>query len=136
MIATFCAVEAGIGLYGWFSADLLLASADRFAALGRPEAAVLSFLLLLLPTVAMGATLPMLIADAARRNGNVGVSTGTLYFVNTLGAATGALAVGFVLLHWWDLRETLRAAALLNLSACLLIGHAVLSAAARARRAA
>ena len=47
--------------------------------------------------------------------GLYGVSIGGLYFVNTMGAATGALAVGFVLLHFVELNTAIYAAAAINL---------------------
>jgi MFS family permease len=125
ILLAFCLCELGIAAYGLVSADLLLASARAFADLSRLEAAALSFALLLLPTVGMGATLPMLIADAYTVSRNVGVSTGTLYFINTLGAALGSLAVGFVLLYWMDLRQATWLAAALNAAASALIGWSV-----------
>lgn len=125
ILAAFCLFEAAIALYGWWSADLLLASAGAFAGLGRLQAAGLSFLLLLLPTVAMGATLPMLVADAYTRTRHVGVSTGTLYFINTCGAALGSLSVGLVLPYWLDLRQVTHLAAGLNLLASALVATAL-----------
>jgi predicted membrane-bound spermidine synthase len=125
ILVAFCLFEAAIALYGAFSTDLLLASAAAFAGLGRTQAAALSFALLLLPTVAMGATLPMLVADATARSGNVGVSTGTLYFINTLGAALGSMAVGFLLLYWLDLRQATLLAAALNALASATVATAL-----------
>jgi hypothetical protein len=51
-----------------------------------------TFALLALPTLAMGATLPLLVNYRVGRSGNVGYSVGSLYFVNTLGAAVAAFA--------------------------------------------
>jgi predicted membrane-bound spermidine synthase len=121
ILVAFCTFEALIALYGLASVDLLQASAAAFAGLSRPSAAALSFALLILPTVCMGATLPMLVAHGWQRSGNVGVSTGTLYFINTLGAACGAFAVGFVLLYWLDLREVVWLAAGLNAAASAVV---------------
>lgn len=125
ILLAFCLFEGAIAAYGGWSADLLLASATAFAGLGRLQAAALSFLLLLLPTVAMGATLPMLIADAYTRSRHVGVSTGTLYFINTCGAALGSLAVGLFLPYWLDLRQITHLGAGLNLLACALVATAL-----------
>lgn len=57
----------------------------------------ISLLLLLPPTLAMGATLPLL-SKALAREGSVGLRIGGLYAANTLGAVLGAAAAGFVLL--------------------------------------
>ena len=53
---------------------------------------VLSFLILLLPTTAMGLTLPVLIEDPILRRTDFGRAIGLLYGFNTLGAVAGALA--------------------------------------------
>jgi hypothetical protein len=73
----------------------------------------------------MGATLPMLIAHAFKASRNVGVSTGTLYFINTLGAALGAFTVGFFLLYWLDIRQTVGVAAGMNLAASAIVATAL-----------
>jgi predicted membrane-bound spermidine synthase len=125
ILAVFCLAEVAIAGYGLISVDLLVGSAEVFSGLARPAAAFLCFGLLLIPTVCMGATLPMLVTHAFRSSRHVGVSTGTLYFVNTLGAACGALAVGLVLLYWFDLRQAVQIAAAANLLASATVGTAV-----------
>lgn len=122
ILLAFCAFEAGIAAFGLVSVDLMLSTSVLFAGLPRGLAAALSFALLVLPTVCMGATLPMLVAHAYQTSRNIGVSTGTLYFINTLGAALGTLAMGWFLLYWLDLREAVRVAAGLNLLASAVIG--------------
>src|SRR6266699_5877929 len=52
---------------------------------------VLSFLILLVPTTAMGLTLPVLIEDPVLRRSEFGRAIGFLYGSNTLGAVGGAL---------------------------------------------
>ena len=61
------------------------------------------FSLLLLPTAAMGATLPLLARFATERVGAAGNQVGTLYAVNTAGAVVGTLLAGFVLLPEYGL---------------------------------
>jgi spermidine synthase len=53
--------------------------------------AVVGLALVLVPTLLMGATLPVLVGHFVRRSGNVGGSVGTLYYVNTLGAGAACL---------------------------------------------
>ncbi|MCO4743737.1 MAG: fused MFS/spermidine synthase [Proteobacteria bacterium] len=53
---------------------------------------------LIIPTAAMGATLPLLARFATDRLGAAGDRVGTLYSVNTAGAVFGTWAAGFVLL--------------------------------------
>lgn len=126
ILPVFCLAEAGIALFGLLSVDLIQGSGLWFVGLPRMAAGVLSFLLLLIPTVFMGATLPMLVAHAFRASGNVGVSTGTLYFINTMGAALGATAVGFFLFYWLDVRQTVQVAAGLNLLASATVACGLL----------
>src|SRR6266550_1748929 len=52
---------------------------------------VLSFLVLLIPTTAMGLTLPVLLEDPILRRVNFGRAIGFLYGANTLGAVAGAV---------------------------------------------
>lgn len=126
ILLVFCLFEAAIAAYGLISIDLLFASAHLFDQLSRPVAAALSFSLLLPPTVCMGATLPMLVAHAFKASRNVGVSTGTLYFINTLGAALGAFAVGFFMLYWLDLAQTVIVAVATNVASSGLIATGLL----------
>jgi spermidine synthase len=53
---------------------------------------------LLVPTTLMGATLPLLVRYVVRDQRELGRGSGTLYAVNTLGALTGTLVTGFILL--------------------------------------
>ncbi len=74
---------------------------DRFAdqpALFMAVKVGLAFLALALPTVAMGATLPVLAEWADQEHRALGIRVGLFYFLNTLGAGMGALAVPLVLL--------------------------------------
>ena len=100
IVPLFALSELGIGLFGLASPLLLTSVSDMFILSGRGTLAAVNFLVLLLPTSLMGATLPMLITLCLKTYKNVGVSTGTLYCLNTLGAGTGcALAsVGFIFL--------------------------------------
>ncbi|MBM4371673.1 MAG: fused MFS/spermidine synthase, partial [Deltaproteobacteria bacterium] len=97
-------VEAGIGLSAWASTLAMrtlpeLVPAIHAAAPSLPLAPVrfvLAALVLLVPTVLMGATLPVLSGLFEGRDGERRV--GFLYAVNTGGAVLGVLASGFVLL--------------------------------------
>jgi len=121
ILLVFCLFEAGIAVFGLLSTDFILLLGREFVGLSHASAALLSFLCLLIPTMCMGATLPMLIANAFRRSDNIGISTGSLYFINTAGAALGATLIGFILLYWLDIRESARLAACANLAASLIV---------------
>jgi spermidine synthase len=65
-----------------------------------------SLLLLLVPTLALGATLPMAARWFAREGPRARRTTGALYAANTAGAAVGAFTAGFLLLPAIGLRGT------------------------------
>jgi spermidine synthase len=59
---------------------------------------LLVFLLVMAPTLLMGATLPVLTRHLVRRAGAVGGRLSSLYAINTLGAVCGVLLTGFYLI--------------------------------------
>src|ERR1044072_4860186 len=67
---------------------------------------VVSFLILLIPTTAMGLTLPVLMEDPMLRHTNFGRAIGVLYGSNTLGAVAGAVLGGGYLIAALGLRGT------------------------------
>lgn len=83
----FAIAELLIGACGLASLPVFrwVASLTPYAA--GMEVGLPAFALLLVPTLCMGATLPLLSSFAIARSGNVGRSLGMLYFVNTLGSA-------------------------------------------------
>lgn len=59
---------------------------------------ILAFLLVLGPTILMGATLPVLSRYLSNRHTLVGINLSTLYAMNTFGAVTGVVVTGFFLI--------------------------------------
>jgi spermidine synthase len=59
---------------------------------------LLAFLLVMAPTVLMGATLPVLTRYLVRQKTRVGIKLSTLYATNTFGAVAGVLISGFFLI--------------------------------------
>lgn len=76
-----------------------------------------SLAVLLVPTAAMGATFPLAVRWFAGRAEDAGTETGTLYALNTLGAALGAGLTGFILLPWLGLRGATLVGVALNVAA-------------------
>lgn len=114
VILLFCIAEAAIGLFGFASYHLILGIGNLLITANLWQVAFMNFLLLLLPTFMMGATLPLLTFYFNQRIQNIGESIGSLYFYNTLGAALGSLATGFVLYNYLTLSQTIYLAASLN----------------------
>ena len=123
-LRAYALVEVAIGAFAVaFPATSSVVEA-AFSALIQPDTssgvalavrAVLSFLILLVPTALMGATLPLL-TDFFRRNPRASREwkVGVLYAANTLGAAAGVLISSLVLIEMLGVRMTTLLAALLN----------------------
>ena len=77
--------------------------------------------LLVLPTTAMGATLPVLVGLAHPLSAGAGRAAGRLYALNTVGAVLGALATPLLLLPSLGLARTGMVAALANVAAAVLV---------------
>jgi len=75
---------------------------------------VATFVILAIPTGAMGATLPLLSRYAISEEQQIGPRIAVLYGVNTVGAVFGALTAGFFLLPYVGLIGTLAIGATVN----------------------
>ena len=118
----FALTELAIALFGLLSPWLIHAVAALTVTSAHGTVAAANFLLLLLPTMLMGSTLPILVAHVVRTYHSVGVSIGLLYFVNTLGAAFGAGVTGMLTLHYLGLAATIYLAAALNVFVSASVG--------------
>ena len=74
-----------------------------------------TFLVLIVPTACMGATLPMVTRYAVHKDEDVGPRVGLLYSINTSGAIAGTLVAAFLLLPALGLWGTVLVGALVNL---------------------
>ena len=110
----FALVELATAAFGVFSPSLIRAASAATVDGSLATIAAANFGLLLVPTILMGATLPILVSHVVHTYRNLGVSVGVLYFANTLGAALGAGLTGFVALYYLGLTATIYAAAALN----------------------
>jgi spermidine synthase len=79
-----------------------------------------AFALLVLPTTAMGATLPLLTDALSRGSPSFGATVGKLYGWNTLGAMLGAIGCEALLVGLFGIASTGLIAMLLNVTAGLL----------------
>ena len=121
-LAVFALIEAAICGYGACSLALFAWVGDLTGPLGPAPLFVASFGLLLMPTVLMGATLPLLVGRDVDRQGNVGRALSGLYFANTLGGALAAIVAGVALMRWFGLQRTVWIAAGVNAGVCVLAG--------------
>lgn len=120
-LTVFCLAEVGVGIFAWHSPYLLRQLSDWMLDYSSFWIGLANFLVLLIPTSMMGATLPVLISFLTRKWHHVGSATGHLYAVNTLGAALGAWLSGFLLFMFMTTDEAVKLAACLNFLAAALI---------------
>ncbi len=76
----------------------------------------IAFLVLIVPTSLMGATLPLVIKSAVAREHRIGGRIGLLYAINTTGAIVGALLAGFYLISEVGVELSFRMAAIGNIA--------------------
>ena len=86
---------------------------------------IVAFVVMIVPTSLMGATLPLVIKSAVAREDRIGGRIGLLYAVNTTGAIVGALFAGFYLISEVGVELSFRLAAISN----IVIGAVALAAA-------
>ncbi len=120
VLLLFSLVELGIGLFGAVSLAVFHAVGRVTLGMSAVGTFFVTFLLVLVPTLLMGSTLPLLVAHLVRSSGNVGKSVGTLYFVNTLGSAFASAAAVLFIMGRAGQMGSVRLAAALNVTVSLL----------------
>jgi spermidine synthase len=113
-LAAYAWCELGIGAAALLTIPLLRLLPALAGGSGGFARAAGSALVVLPATLLMGATIPLLVAERARAQPGFPASFGRLYRVNTVGAAFGVLAGGFVLVPALGTTVTLALAALAN----------------------
>ena len=118
-------LEAGIGLFALAFPFILAGLDDLYTVLyrlleGQPYLFslvrfVICFLVLLVPTTLMGATLPVLSKFVVQRLAAVGRRVGALYAFNTFGAMAGCLVTAFFLMELAGVRGSTWVAAAGNI---------------------
>jgi spermidine synthase len=130
-LRTLAIVEAAIGVAAIASAAVLHRLPAWYAAmhawtgddLGALTAArfVGAFLILLIPTSLMGATLPLVAASWLLRGPGAASRIGGAYAANTAGAIAGALLTGFYLIGGLGITAAFQVAATANLAAAAIV---------------
>jgi spermidine synthase len=81
---------------------------------------VTGFVVLLVPTLLMGLTLPVLSASSVVRGSMFGARVGALYAINTAGAVTGAVLAGFYLIGEVGMSRAFQIGAAINVAVGLV----------------
>lgn len=82
---------------------------------------VISFTVMILPTLFIGATFPCIVQIVSKELSCIGFDVGRVYAANTLGAILGSFGEGFILIPLIGVQTSIKAAILIN----LLVGLAL-----------
>ena len=121
LLLAFSVAEAAIAVCGLVSLDVFHAAGRAVSGGSLLQTGAVCFGLLLVPTLFMGSTLPLLVTHHVRSMRNTGKSVSWLYFVNTLGAAAGCVVAALICLTFFGMTGTVRTAAVLNFLAAFLM---------------
>lgn len=129
-VAVYALCEAAIAIYcaaSPFVFHLVQTIYIDMAAGATPDAAgllpvrvLLGASCLIVPTLLMGMTLPMLAQFFEQRRSALGAAVGRLYAANTLGAGVGALLAGYLILPALGIHKTTLVAVAANLLVAVL----------------
>jgi len=118
-------LELIIAIYALVSLKLFAASDNIYAFFYRNYSSnflaitilriIISFALLLIPTILMGGTLPVLSKYIIKHTKQIGEKLGILYSINTAGACIGSFASTFILIGWLGVSNTLYLSVFINL---------------------
>ena len=117
----FLVCETLIGCFGVASIPLIHEVSRATLHQPLPLIALTIFSLLVLPTMLMGATLPILVSHLYRHYRNLGKSVGLLYSINTVGSAIACFATADVLFVVMGEQASVWAAALCNFAVGILV---------------
>ncbi|MCI0694197.1 fused MFS/spermidine synthase [candidate division KSB1 bacterium] len=127
-LLVYACLELGIGVYCLFYPAFIGFLREAFISLvhatNLPSDSVtvlamkfvLSLLTLLLPTVLMGGTLPVLVKALSRSLEDAGKNVAVLYFLNSFGAVLGSAIGGFAFVPILGLRASMFMTATVNLA--------------------
>jgi spermidine synthase len=123
-IKTYGILQLIIGLYGLATPFLVDLIGDAYvgimskSSLGLYPISILTFLMslvvFLIPTVCMGATLPIILKYIVKSYGEIMSKTAGLYSINTFGAVLGSFLAGFLLFPSIGLQASLMLAVVIN----------------------
>ena len=97
MLPLLAGIELLTGVFGLASLRIFELAGDLTIGMPLAATAAMSLALVAVPTLLMGATLPILVGHLVQRSESVGSAVGLLYYVNTLGAGAACLACATIL---------------------------------------
>lgn len=121
LLKIFIGLEIFIGLFGLVSLPLIHYISSQVSQNSTLHLIGWTYLILAIPTLLMGATLPILVSFLQQYFNNLGKTIGLLYAFNTIGSAIAAYFTVEVLFVFLGQNSTIVIAALCNLSTAILI---------------
>ena len=113
-VKLFAIAELFTGMLGIVSLKLFHRIAEFTAGRSPLETGLAGFLAIVLSTLLMGATLPLLVEYSVRSSQNVGSSVGGLYFANCLGSGLACFLAADWLMRYLGQSGSVRFAAAVN----------------------
>jgi MFS family permease len=117
----FVLCEVAIGCFGIISLPLIKWVTEVSVHWSPLSISLVTYALLGVPTIFMGATLPILVSYLHSFYQHIGKSVGILYFVNTIGSAIAALVTVDVLFVFLGQQSTVFIAAIFNFLVGILV---------------
>jgi predicted membrane-bound spermidine synthase len=114
LLPLLAAIELMTGAFGLASLRIFDFVGELTIGLPLTVTAAAALALVIVPTLLMGATLPLLVGHLVRRSGRVGSAVGLLYYVNTLGAGAACLACMVLLFPFTGMQGAVYVAAAIN----------------------
>lgn len=119
LLPLLAAIELLTAAFGAVSLSIFDKAGAFTIGLNLWATAAVSLALVIVPTLLMGATLPVLVGHLARRSGNIGSTVGLLYYVNTLGAGAACLACAVLLFPFLGMSGSIDVAVGMNVAVAL-----------------
>ncbi len=132
LLGLFALAELGTAMFGFVSLNIFHRVAEFTAGASLLHTGLICFFLVVVPTVFMGATLPLLVEHLVRSSQNVGSAVGGLYFVNALGSGAACFLAAGWLMRYLGQSGSVRFGALMN--ALVATGAVVYGLRARSAR--
>ena len=114
LLRLLAAIEILTAAFGVVSLNVFEQVGELIVNWPLPAMAAVNLLLVIVPTLLMGATLPILVSHLAQRSGQVGGAVGLLYYVNTLGAGAACLVCCTVLFPFFGMHSAVYTAVGIN----------------------
>ncbi|AIL64545.1 Spermidine synthase [Rickettsiales bacterium Ac37b] len=120
-IRFFLIIEILIGAYGIISVDLIQFVANNIIADTILSITLRAYSIFIIPTLLMGATLPLLVTYLNQHYKNIGKTVGKLYALNSIGAAFAAFITTNLLLTLFDKKSIIYIAVGVNFLTAIII---------------